>query len=200
MRHNKLQQSWLQWKKCEWGSKLKRYKGMNPNNQLHLSGTPHSMRGNTRNVYFFGSEMFHFGLILSIRNSSRRWQGIETAAGNWWDKDKLWFLHYVSGRMLYGDHEATTRTPKWTGLVALNLSHVILKRVAILCCCACHRMYIYQKKSQQNLDCIFPLNLCFRHYTIFGVWTVPWTFLECSMFSLTEYMEQTPAYLKRKWI
>lgn len=45
--------------------------------------------------------------------------------------------------------------------------------------------YISIQKSQQNLDCVFPLNLCFRHYTIFGAWAVPWTFLECTMFSLT---------------
>lgn len=67
--------------------------------------------------------------------------------------------------MLYGDHEATPGTPNCTGLVALNLSHVILKRLVKKCCCECHRIYIYTKKSVK-FGLYFPSQFVFQalHY------------------------------------
>lgn len=53
-----------------------------------------------------------------------------------------------------------------TGLVTLNLPHVILKRLVKLCCCACHTIYIYPEKSAK-FGLHFPLSICVSGITLY---------------------------------
>lgn len=71
--------------------------------------------------------------------------------------------------MLYGDHEATSGTPNSNRACYPESSSCYIEKIGeTVLLCMSHNIYLSRKVSK-IWTAFSPLNLCFRHYTIFGV-------------------------------